>query len=161
MNTVAGQHSAQNFSELEKHLLNDFQHEFPLSERPFADIAKAFGTDEVTVINTLQRLKDQGVISRIGPVFKPNTVGVSTLAAMAIPEPELVHVAELVSAYAEVNHNYERLHRFNLWFVVTAHDENHLQQVLNDIEQQSGYEVMSLQMEDDYFIDLGFKLAWT
>ncbi len=149
------------FSALEKHLLNDFQHRFPLSERPFADIAKAFDTDEASVIETFQKLKDRGVISRIGPVFKPNSVGVSTLAAMAVPAAELPLVAEQVSRFSEVNHNYERLHDYNLWFVVTAQNEEHLQQTLDAIEQQCGYPVLNLPMQEDYFIDLGFKLSWT
>jgi len=53
-------------------------------------------------------------------VLRPNTVGVSTLAAIAVPNAELETVAALVSAYPEVNHNYEREHSLNLWFVVTA-----------------------------------------
>ena len=148
-------------SDLEKHLLNDFQHDFPLSSRPFADIAKTFDTDETHVIETLQNLKDRGIVSRIGPVFKPNRIGVSTLAAMSIPADELERIADIVSSFGEVNHNYERLHDFNLWFVVTARDETHLAQTLKEIEQQCGYAVMSLPMQEDYFIDLGFKLKWT
>ncbi len=153
--------STQNFSELEKHLLNDFQHDFPCSERPFAEIASLLDTDEDSVISAFASLQQRGVISRIGPVFQPNRIGVSTLAAMAIPENELEQLAQIVSSYAEVNHNYERVHRFNLWFVVTARDADHLQQVLQSIQEQCGYEVMSLPMQQDFFIDLGFELKWT
>jgi len=153
--------ASSGFTELERHLLNDFQHDFPLSDRPFAEIANKLGSTEDEVINTLKNLKERGVISRVGPVFRPNRIGVSTLAAMAIPKTDLDKVANLVSDYAEVNHNYERTHEFNLWFVVTANDDSHLQNVLQDIELQSGYKVMSLPMVDDYFIDLGFELKWT
>lgn len=151
----------QYFTALEKHLLNDFQHDFPLSERPFEAIAEQLDCDEETVINTLESLIERGIISRVGPVFRPNRIGVSTLAAMAVPDADLLKVADLVSAFAEVNHNYERQHHFNLWFVVTAGDESHLSQVLQAIEAQSGYSVMSLPMQDDFFIDLGFDLKWT
>jgi len=161
VNTQVSEKSELNFSELEKHLLNDFQHDLPLTENPFADIASKLGSDEETVISTLKNLKDRGIISRVGPVFRVNRIGVSTLAAMAVPEAELVQVAEKVSAYAEVNHNYERLHHFNLWFVVTARDDSHLDQVLLEMEKRCGYPVMSLPMLEDYFIDLGFDLKWT
>ncbi|MBC8212297.1 MAG: Lrp/AsnC family transcriptional regulator [Gammaproteobacteria bacterium] len=149
------------FSELEKHLLNDFQHDFPFAERPFAKIAAQLKTDEVTVISAFERLQQLGVISRVGPVFRPNRIGVSTLAAMAIPPNELERVAQIVTDYTEVNHNYQRDHRFNLWFVLTARDDAHLQQVLADIEKQCDYSVMSLPMQEDFFIDLGFDLKWT
>ena len=161
MHSIMPETTSQNFTELEKHLLNDFQHELPLTSNPFEDIASKLNTDEETVINTLKNLKDRGVISRVGPVFRANRIGVSTLAAIAVPEHKLVPVAELVSAYAEVNHNYERLHEFNLWFVVTARDELHLDKVLLDIERRCGYTVMNLPMLEDYFIDLGFDLKWT
>ncbi len=161
MKSVLSENSSQQFSELEKHLLNDFQHDLPLTENPFADMADKLGSDEETVINTLKNLKDRGIISRVGPVFSPNRIGVSTLAAIAVPDDKLVEVAEQISAYAEVNHNYERLHQFNLWFVVTARNDKHLLTVLQDIEKKCGYTVMSLPMLEDFFIDLGFDLKWT
>ena len=149
------------YSDLEQHLLNDFQHGLSLSPTPYADLADQLGVDEATVMGHLQKLQSEGVISRVGPVFRPNRVGVSTLAAMAIPGDELETVAAIVSDFAEVNHNYERDHEFNLWFVVIAEDGDGLQAVLSDIEARSGYSVMDLPMLKDYFIDLGFKLRWT
>ena len=148
------------FSALEKRLLNDFQHDLPLSATPYADMAAQLGVSENKVLNTVRKLQDDGVISRVGPVFTPNRIGVSTLAAMSIPEAELVCVARIVSAFAEVNHNYERDHEFNLWFVVTASSEEHLEIVLHEIEQHAEYPLMSLPMLEDYFIDLGFNLQW-
>lgn len=148
------------YSELEQRLLNDFQYGLPLSATPFSDMAEQLGVDEATVLVHLDKLQQQGAISRVGAVFRPNRVGVSTLAAMAIPESELESVAAIVSAYDEVNHNYEREHAFNLWFVVTADNAEHLRAVLQSIEQRSGHAVMDLPMLEDYFIDLGFELEF-
>ena len=75
---------------------------------------------------------------------------------MAVPPNELERVAALVSGYAEVNHNYEREHRLNLWFVVTAPDSTRLQQVLDEIAARTGYEVFSFPLVEDYHIDPGF-----
>ena len=149
------------YTDLEQHLLNDFQHGLSLSPTPYADLAEQLGVDETTVLENLHQLQTEGVISRIGPVFRPNRLGVSTLAAMAVPSDELETVAEIVSSFAEVNHNYEREHEFNLWFVVIAADRDALQAVLTEIEVRTGYRVMDLPMLQDYFIDLGFKLQWT
>jgi DNA-binding Lrp family transcriptional regulator len=77
---------------------------------------------------------------------------------MAIPEQQLQVVADKVSAHPEVNHNYEREHTFNLWFVAIASDAEHLQAVLDAIEQETGYKTMQLPLLDDFFIDLGFKM---
>ena len=145
---------------LEQQLLNNYQHDMSLSATPYADMAAQLGVSEDEVIRTLQDLQARGYISRIGPVFRPNRVGVSTLAAMAVPEDELECVARIVSAFPEVNHNYQRDHRFNLWFVVTACSEEHLDIVLHEIEQHAEHPLMSLPMLEDYFIDLGFRLPW-
>ncbi|HWR88272.1 MAG TPA: hypothetical protein VN277_07625 [Acidiferrobacterales bacterium] len=148
-------------TDIERRLLNDWQQHFPLSSTPYADIARELGVNEEEVLQTLTRLQAQGSISRIGAVLRPNTVGVSTLAAMAVPNAELETVAALVSAYPEVNHNYEREHTLNLWFVVTAPDSARLQQVLNEISTRSGYAVLPFPLLEDYHIDLGFDLKWT
>ncbi len=148
------------FSALEKRLLNDFQHDLPLSTTPFADMAEQLGVSEDEVLGSVRKLQDDGVISRVGPVFTPNRIGVSTLAAMSIPAEKLECVARIISAFPEVNHNYEREHEYNLWFVVTASSEEHLDIVLYEIEQHAEYPLMSLPMLEDYFIDLGFKLQW-
>ncbi len=149
------------FTDLEKHLLNDFQHDFPLVSRPFLKIAKKFGTSEAIIIKTLNQLKDMQVITRVGAVFRANSIGASTLAAMAIPDNKLEDIAVMINNYSEVNHNYQREHYYNLWFVITAKNEQVLNNVLDDIEHRSGFPVMYLPMLDDYFINLGFDLLWT
>ncbi|HMM47823.1 MAG TPA: AsnC family transcriptional regulator [Thiobacillaceae bacterium] len=148
-------------SDLALNLLNDFQRGFPLVSRPFDVIARRLGIELADLLEMLRRLAREGVISRVGPVFRPNRLGVSTLAAIAVPDGRLDEVARLVSARAEVNHNYEREHRFNLWFVAAAADADALEGVLQDIERTAGLPVMRLPMVRDYHIDLGFDLRHT
>ncbi len=143
---------------LTRHLLNDFQREFPLNPEPFARIARELHTSSAAVLEQLRELQVRGVVSRVGPVFRPNTIGASTLAAMAVPPAELEAVAAVVNGFSEVNHNYEREHRYNLWFVVTAGNRQAIDRTLNEISQRSGYEVMSLPLLRDYHIDLGFRM---
>lgn len=143
---------------LHKRLLNDYQHDFPLSARPYRDIADTLGVTEAEVLSAFGELNDNNFISRIGPVIPPNHIGVSALVAMSVPESQLQAVADKISAYPEVNHNYEREHRFNLWFVVIASDAEHLSAVIEAIERETAYPAMQLPMLDDFFIDLGFKL---
>lgn len=150
--------SIKNFSTLEQHLLNDYQRDMSLSATPYADMAEQLGVSEEKILESINSLQDRGVISRVGPVFRPNRIGVSTLAAMAVPEQDVECVARIISAFPEVNHNYQRDHEYNLWFVVTASSAEHLDIVLYEIEQHTEYPLMSLPMLDDYFIDLGFKL---
>ncbi len=146
---------------IDRRLLNDFQQGFPLSARPYAEIGAHLGIGEAEVLSRLARLSAAGAVSRVGPVLAPKRVGVSTLAAMAVPPGRLEAVADRVSAYPEVNHNYEREHRLNLWFVVTAKDQARLAEVLGEIALTTGLEVLDLPMIEEYHIDLGFPLQWS
>lgn len=143
---------------LTERLLNDFQRNFSLNPLPFEQIAIALNTSTEVVIEKLKELQTRGAVSRVGPVFSPNTVGVSTLAAMAVPEDELETIAKTINQYEQVNHNYEREHHFNLWFVITANNHATLQQTLDNIRQETGYKILSLPLLKEYHIDLGFHM---
>ena len=144
---------------IDLHLLNDFQRDFPLVAAPFGVIAGRLGISEAEVLEALARLQACGKVSRVGAVFRPHSVGSSTLAALAVPAEKLDEVAQLVSSYAEVNHNYEREHRYNLWFVVTAPDEARVQEVLAEIGRRTGYQPLHLPLLEEFHIDLGFDLS--
>ncbi len=143
---------------LARALIDGWQRDFPLVPRPFAHIAESLAADERLVLATLARLQRDGVVSRVGPVFRPGRVGASMLAAAAVPPARLERVAACVSSFAEVNHNYEREHRLNLWFVVTGPDRGAVEDVVRRIEARCGIEVLRLPMERDYHIDLAFPL---
>ena len=143
---------------LEKCLLNEYHRGFPLCTTPYTEIEVQLGVSETAVIDTRAALQQRGLISRVGPVIAPNRAGASTLAAMAVPDKRLQDVAEIVNRYEEVNHNYEREHAFNLWFVVTASDQARVHDVLDEISTVTGLHVLDLPMERSFYIDLGFPL---
>lgn len=139
-------------------LLNDWQRDFPLVPRPFAAIAADCGLDEDDVLARFAQLRSRGLIDRIAPVFRPNTVGASTLAALRVPPERLARVAAQVSAHAGVNHNYERENPVNLWFVATAPSPAALQWTLSCIEHETELPVLRLPLLEEFHIDLGFDL---
>lgn len=144
--------------DIDRQLVDRYQRDFPLVAAPFADIAADLGLAEDDVIARLGRLKEKGAISRVGAVVRPNVVGVSTLAAMAVPPERLTEIAAIVSAQSEVNHNYEREHALNLWFVAVAKDGAALEAALKRIERKTGFTVVDLPLVEAYHIDLGFPL---
>lgn len=147
------------YSPTEFRLLNDFQRGLPLVAEPFAEIARRLECGQNEVLSVLDRLQRRGAISRVGAVFAPWRVGVSTLAAIAVPPERLEEVAVRVSAHAEVNHNYQRDHHYNLWFVATAADETALAAALDGITADCGCRVLSLPLVEQFHIDLGFDLC--
>lgn len=140
-------------------LADAWQHDFPLESRPFASIGASRGLTEDEALDALTRLTARGVLSRIGPVIRPNTVGASTLAAMAVPPERLETVAMRVNEHSVVNHNYERENHFNLWFVVAAENRQRVLATLDQISQAAGLPVLNLPLERAYHIDLGFSIG--
>ena len=134
--------------------VNRWQRGFPLDARPFARM----GISEDKALSTLRSLKQLGVIDRVGPVFRPNTVGASSLAAMSVPPERLAGVAAFVSDQPGVNHNYEREHRYNLWFVVTGRDAITVEETIRTLEEASGLRVLRLPLLEEFHVDLGFDL---
>ena len=139
-------------------LLNPWQHGFPLVREPFAHLARALDMSEADVLAACERLQRAGAISRIGGVFAPGAGGAALLAAMAVPHDRLHEVAATVSAHPGVNHNYEREHALNLWFVMTGRDAPAVEAAMRMLEQATGLPALRLRMQRAYRIDLGFDL---
>jgi DNA-binding Lrp family transcriptional regulator len=141
-------------------LLDRFQRDFPLCPRPYAVIGEALGWNETGVIDALAALKARGCVSRVGATIVPGRLGAATLAAMSVPPERLDAVAALVNGYREVNHNYEREHALNLWFVITAPDEGRVREVVREVERRANCgKVLAFPMVEAYHLDLGFRLA--
>lgn len=139
-------------------LLNQFQQKLPASTTPYTDMAEACGMTEAAVLVQLEQWKEQGVLSRVGGVLNHRKVGASTLAALAVPDNCCDEVAQQVSEYQQVNHNYKRTHRYNIWFVVTGRDDAEIDHVLGDIAQRTGYTPLNLPMLQPFHLNLGFAL---
>lgn len=139
-------------------LLNEFQRDFPVLDRPFAALAERLVARERDVIETLSTLRAEGAITRVGATIRPNTAGASTLAAMSVPDDRLQDVTALLSAMPGVNHSYMREDAWNLWFVVTAPDAEALAADLNGIAANTGLRVLDLRLVRAFHIDLGFSL---
>ncbi|MCP3750596.1 Lrp/AsnC family transcriptional regulator [Pseudomonas sp. SBB6] len=144
---------------LEQRMIERFQHGMPICAEPYLEMAQVLDCSEAQVIACLQQMAERGSLSRIGPVFEHHRAGASTLAALAVPAERLQQVAERVSQYPEVNHNYAREHHYNLWFVLTGPDRPHLQRVLDELEADTGLTPLDLPMLTAYRIDLGFALG--
>ena len=140
-------------------LVDGFQSGFPVERRPFRAVGDAVGTDEADALARVERLADEGIFRRFGPVLNPPVIGSSTLAAVRAPEDRFDEVAEVINGYRQVNHNYRRDHEWNTWFVVTAGSLERRDEILAEIADRTGCEVLNLPMLTDYYIDLEFPVV--
>jgi DNA-binding Lrp family transcriptional regulator len=141
-------------------LLNEFQHRFPLCHAPFAEVGMRIGQTQEWVLRALHSACMGGEVSRVGAVFAPGAIGAGALAALRVPPAELERISRLVNRHVEVNHNYEREHAYNLWFVATAPDAPSLAAALAEIEQEADCgRLLVMPLLEEYRIDLGFDLT--
>lgn len=144
---------------LDRRLLDDWQRDFPITPRPFADLARAVGLEETEVIARLRQMQQSGRITRVGGTCAPNTLSASTLAAMKVPARQMDRVAAIVNAQPGVNHSYEREDDWNLWFVATGPDRDFVCAVLSRIEDETGLRVLDLRLVRPFNVDLGFRMT--
>ena len=145
-------------SKIQRRLIDAWQRDFPLLRDPYAHMAFELGVSELYLLGMIKQLIRENILSRVGAVVAPNTAGASVLAAIAAPAGRLEEVAAVVNAEPGVNHNYEREHRYNLWFVVTGRDRRAVDAAIARIQDAAGLDVLTLPLRTAYHIDLGFPL---
>lgn len=140
---------------VDRAIVDRLQDGIEICERPFAPVAQSLGIPEAELTSRVDRLLADGTLSRFGPMYNVAGMGGAfTLAAMSVPAEEFDRVAGLVNAHPEVAHNYERDHALNMWFVVAAERPDSIENVIREIERETGYEVLNLPKLTEYFLDL-------
>ena len=121
--------------ELDKAILTILQDELPMSVRPFDALAERLGISYEDAMERVESLHSEGVIRRFGPVLETDRVGLSarTLVLMTVPEERMDEVAGIISGFDAVTHNYERSHKYNMWFTLITSSQDQLQSSLKEI----------------------------
>lgn len=141
---------------------------FPLTDRPFADMARQLGCGEDMLIDRLQRLLAHGDLTRFGPLFQIERAGGRfLLAAMAVPDARFSAVANVLNGMPEVAHNYRRESAMpcmaaepalNMWFVIAVGSTDEVPAVVARIEAATGLHVWQFPKEKEFFVELRLPL---
>lgn len=141
--------------DVDREIINTLQGGFPICARPYEAAAVDLGLSEDDLIGRIERLLADGYLSRFGPMYHAEKLGGGlTLAAMAVPAARFDAVAEQVNGFDEVAHNYARDHDLNMWFVIAAERPGRIDEVIAEIEAQTGIDVVNLPKQEEFFIGL-------
>ena len=139
-------------------IVNHLQEGLPVCARPFDAVAETLGLSVDELLSRLQRLLDDKVLTRFGPMFNAESMGGAlSLCAMQVPADRYDEVAGQVNAFPEVAHNYEREHLLNMWFVIATERPQQAGIVISQIEQATGCRVYDMPKQQEFYI--GLKLA--
>ncbi len=140
-------------------IINGLQGGFPLSEEPFADAGEALGLSAEKLLSGINRLLDNGALSRFGPMYNAEMIGGGlTLAALKVPQDSFEHIAGMVNSLPEVAHNYARDHDLNMWFVIATETPERVGQVIDEIEAMTCLKVYNMPKIEEFFIGLRFEV---
>jgi DNA-binding Lrp family transcriptional regulator len=144
---------------IDRRIINGLQGGFPICERPYAVAAEELGLSELDLISRIDALLADGVLSRFGPMYRAERMGGDvTLAAMCVPEDRFDAVTEIVNSFDEVAHNYARDHALNMWFVIAADRRSGIDEVISEIEEMTGLDVLDMPKIEEFFIGLRLEV---
>ncbi|MDQ2072989.1 Lrp/AsnC family transcriptional regulator [Haloarcula sp. NS06] len=156
---------SEDLGTVDRAVLNAFQGGFPVVERPFEPAAAALADHGVDIdadelLARVQDLDDAGVLTRFGALINAEAIGgTATLVATHAPEDSYDEHAEIINAYPEVAHNYEREHpHLNMWFVLSVAEEGRVEEVLADIEAETGEETYNLPKQQEFHVGAKFPV---
>jgi len=131
---------------LDRAIVNRLQDGLPIAARPYAAVAAELGVAEAVLLDRLQDLLARGVLSRFGPMYNAE--------AMGVPEDRFEEVAATVNAFPEVAHNYARAHALNMWFVLASEAPGRIAATIAEIETATGLQVYDMPKQAEFFVGL-------
>jgi len=145
--------------DIDRAIVNGLQGGFPVSDRPYAEVAAQLDLTEDELIRRLDALLENGTLTRFGPMYHAERLGGAlTLAAMKIPASDFERVAGIVNAFPEVAHNYAREHELSMWFVLATETPERIDEVIGVIERATGYKVYNMPKLEEFYVGLRFTV---
>lgn len=145
--------------QLDRDIINGLHGGLAICERPYLEAAQRLGLGEDELITRLGALLAQGTLTRVGPLYQIERMGGAfTLAALHASAEDYERVAQAVNALPQVAHNYARDHELlNMWFVIATETPAEIEEVIAQIERETGCSVYSFPKSREYFVELRLK----
>ncbi len=120
-------------------LIEAIQDGLPISTRPYAEIGEVLGLTEQDVINRLGRLREQGLIKRLGVIVNHRRLGyrANAMVVMNVPDHRVDQVGAQISRFAFVSLCYQRPRHGERWpynLYCMIHGKNR-ERVLQQLQQ--------------------------
>ena len=139
---------------VDRAIINQFQGDFPIVDRPFLALAEQLEVTESAVMTRIRCMLDDGLLTRFGPLYNIDKMGGTfSLCAMQVPENNFDNVADKVNQFPEVAHNYERDNRLNMWFVVAAESAAELDAIIKRIEKVTDLDVFNFPKQQEFYVN--------
>lgn len=108
----------------EKSLIRYMQGDMELTRRPFEYLAEQIGAEEDEVLESIRRMKKEGIIRKVGAILRHQKAGLTenAMVVWAVPDEECERVGAIFASYRDITHCYERTPpldgRYNLYTMI-------------------------------------------
>ena len=142
----------------DRQIINSLQGNFPIADHPYQLVAEQLGISEDELLQRLEKLLADRTLTRFGPMYDIQKLGGSfSLCAIRVPPDRFDEVTEIVNSFAEVAHNYERDHEFNMWYVLATESLDEIEQTNQAIEEKTGLKVYNMPKIQEFYVGLHFE----
>jgi DNA-binding Lrp family transcriptional regulator len=145
--------------DVDRHLLDLMQTDFPLVHRPYALLGERVGISEAEAFARVRAMQDKKIIRRIGANFNASRLGrVTTLCAAHVPEDKFDLFVDMVNGLPEVTHNYVRDHTYNVWFTLISSSHAQETVTLAYLRRETGVTILNLPATRLYKVQVDFAM---
>lgn len=129
---------------IQQRVIKELQADLPLCPQPYEEIAKRVGTTEEYVLALVSRYVKEGVIRRLGAMLGHQRLGfvANGMGVWYVPKKDVEGVGEIMAAYPEVSHCYERpvsaAWPYNLYTMIHSTSRQGCEQIAADISRKTG-----------------------
>jgi siroheme decarboxylase len=142
----------------DREILNEIQAGFPVEPHPYKVIGSKLGMDETEVLDRIARLRDEGIIRRLGASINSRQIGfVSTLLAAQVPPEKFEMFVKTVNECPGVTHNYERKHAYNVWFTLIASSMSEKERIIDELMEKTGVRILDFPATRIFKIRVDFR----
>ena len=132
-------------------IIKEVQEDFPLTSKPFTEIANKIGLDCNELISHLKDLKSHGIMRRVAAILHHRKAGLraNAMGVWDVPIDQIEEIAPKMAAFKSVSHCYRRptypdwpYSLFTMIHGRSAKDCNDLLKKLSDISGITKYDAL-------------------
>jgi len=143
----------------DRKILNLYQAEFPLTQRPFAEIGEAVGVSEDEALTRVSRMMEEGYFTGVGLDYDRDSIGESaSICALAVAHGQ----SQKAVAGLECNPNSSQIfiadHAMNIWFTLVADSAPALKESCGEIERSLGWPILRIPIIREFHADFRVQL---
>ena len=137
-------------TDLEKRIIASIQEDMAITARPYLKISEKLGISEETLLETLRKLSERGIIRRFGATLRHQKTGftANAMAAWQVEEDRIETVGNKMASFKQVSHCYRRnpteTWPYNLYTMIHANDKESCRQVARQMSRDTEVEDYAL-----------------